>query len=201
MEGEQRRTGAGTGPEQAGRGREVDRSYGERAERLNRQVRARRITTAGLAAVAIAAAVFAALQLAGGGKPKSATPPTATHPTTTLPPTSTTSAPTTTTAGPRTIPPQSVSASDVSYVAPARSYTFDFSASALCWIGIEQQVGGPWLWDATLSAGQTATYTATGATVVRLGAPTTAHITVNGVVVQLPPSNTQAYDLSFTPAS
>jgi hypothetical protein len=198
-EGEPRRTGAGTGPPRAGRGRDGDRGYDERA-RLLRQVRARRIATAGLAAVAIAVAAFAAVQLANGGKSKSATPPTTTLPKVTTPPTSTTSAPTTTTL-PKIIPPQSVSAQEVSYVLPANSYTIDFSASGACWVGIQHAVGGPYLWDETLSPGQTATYSATGATVVRLGAPTTIHISIDGVAVQLAASNTQPYDLTFTPST
>jgi hypothetical protein len=199
MAGAPRRAGAGTGPQRAGRGRDGARAHDGR-ERLVRQVRARRIAVAGLAAVAIAVAAFAALQLANGGKTKSAAPPTTTHPTVTTPPTSTTSAPTTTTL-PKIIPPQSVSAEDVSYVLPASSYTFDFSTSGPCWIGIQHGVGGPYIWEETLYPGQSATYSTTGSTVVRLGAPTTVHISVNGVAVQLATSNTQPYDLTFTPST
>jgi hypothetical protein len=75
-----------------------------------------------------------------------------------------------------------------------------FQATAPCWVGIQQTAGGPWVWEETVQAGQQATYHASGPILVRLGAPTQVSITLDGVSVQLPSSNTQAYDLTFTPA-
>jgi hypothetical protein len=195
-----RHAGAGTGPTRAARARGDHRGRDDRA-RLARQARARRVAVGGLAAVAIAVATLGLLQLLDKGKTNSATPPpTTTHPRVTSPPTSTTSPPTTTTT-PKIIPPQSVSAADVSYVLPANSYTFDFSTSGPCWVGIQQDAAGPYVWEETLYPGQSASYRATGSTVVRLGAPTAIHISVNGVAVQLAASNTQPYDLTFTPGT
>lgn len=177
-----------------------------RSPRSERERLVRRRATAGMVVVFVAAVVVASVQLAGGGSPArtSATTTTTTHvrgrgagsPTTT---TSSTAPTTTTTLA--TIVPLTTSASDVSYRAPATSYTLAFQASGPCWIGIQQTAGGPWVWEETVQAGQQATYRASGAVVVRLGAPTLVKVAVDGITVQLPQSNVQAYNLSFSPSA
>jgi len=57
------------------------------------------------------------------------------------------------------------------------------------------------LWEETVPAGGTTSYTASGPIVIRLGAPPVVSVSVNGVKVDLPPGNVQPYDLSFTPSS
>jgi hypothetical protein len=168
----------------------------------------RRRVTAGATVVFVAALAVAGVELSGGGgTPKQAGhsslgrhhPPGAGS--TTLPPTSTTAPSATTTTVPTTISPETTSASEVSYRAPATTYTVTFPASGPCWIGIQQVAGGPWLWEETVESGQSATYTATGAVVIRLGAPPVIKVAIDGITVQLPPSNVQPYDLTFTPSS
>jgi hypothetical protein len=159
-----------------------------------------------MAVIFVAAVVVAGVQLAGGGNPSRTSATTTTVHTggrgggtgTTSTTTSSTT-PTTTTLA--TIVPLTTSASDVSYRAPATSYTLAFQASGPCWVGIQQTAGGPWVWEETVQAGQQATYSASGAVVVRLGSPTMIKIAVDGITVQLPPSNVQAYNLSFSPSA
>lgn len=169
----------------------------------------RRRATAGAAVVLVAALAVLGVELAGHG----GTPKTAGHSsrgelhqsgvgTSTLPPlTSTTSPPATTTTLPTTIAPERTSASEVSYRAPATRYTVTFTASGPCWIGIQQAAGGPWVWEETVAAGQSQTYTATGAVIIRLGAPPEIKVAIDGITVQLPPSNVQPYDVTFTPTA
>ena len=180
--------------------------------------RARRLrlgATGGLAVVAAGAVAVAALQLSGGPTKANATNGTVGHhgsrPTATTAgggrgggPASTTSLPpatSTTTTLPSAIVPQTSSATDVSYRAPAPTYTLTFQASAPCWVGVQQTTGGPWVWEETVQAGQMQTYSASGSIIVRLGAPRAIRVSVDGVTVQLPPSNVQPYNLTFTPNS
>lgn len=97
--------------------------------------------------------------------------------------------------------PTSSSASVVDYAAPASSYTISFSVSGSspCWLGAQAQPGGPYLWMQTVPAGGTASYTASGPVVIRLGAPPSVTVTVNGRQVALPSGNVQPYDISFAP--
>jgi hypothetical protein len=177
-----------------------------------RRARERRVRLAAIVSmvvVAVAAVTVASIHLAGGGgKPGRASPTTSTPTTqTTTSPrgpggsTTSTVVPTTTTQTPSTIDPQATSASDVSYVAPATTYTVTFTASGPCWIGVEHSTKGPWLWMDTLAGGQSQTYAASGDLVVRLGAPPYIKVAIDGITVDLPPSNVQPYDLTFTPSA
>ena len=68
-------------------------------------------------------------------------------------------------------------------------------------MGIEHTTAGPWLFAETLRAGQSATYKASGAIVMPLGAPRYIGLTVNGLVAELPSGVTQPYNVELTPAS
>jgi len=166
---------------------------------------ARRAATGGAAAVAVAAIVIAAVDLTGGGARRH--PPRPGSTTTTLhhrgsTSTTTTLASTTTTTLPTTLKPTSVTASVVSFTAPSGRYTLDFAASGgACWIGVEQSTAGPWLFAETLRNGQSATYKASGALVVTLGAPDFIGMRVNGLLAQLPTGVSQSYSVELTPAS
>jgi len=162
---------------------------------------ARRAATAVAAALAIAAVAVAAISLSGGGAHKSGNAAT----TTTLKhrgggsPTTTTVTATTT---PSSFKPTSVTATDVSFTAPSGHYTLAFQASGgACWIGIEQSTAGPWLYEQTLSNGQSATYKGSGPLVVRLGAPAYIALQMDGLPVELPSGVTQTYNVDLTPAS
>lgn len=172
----------------------------------------RRHLTTGVVGFAVVAAVgVTAILLAGGPPPRptSSSGPTSTSvPTTTsaVPGagrTTTTEAPTPTTSTlPSTIVPLTANLADVAYVAPAATYVIALSATdAPCWIGLEKVAGGPWFWEGTLQPGEQKTYDATGAVVVRVGAPRFLKIAINGITVQLPASNVQPYDLTFTPSA
>jgi hypothetical protein len=95
-----------------------------------------------------------------------------------------------------------VTASLVSFTAPAKHYTLAFQATGgACWIGIQQTGSRTWLFAETLAAGQSATYHGSGALVVTLGAPAYIGLTVNGLTAELPSGVTQAYGVELTPAS
>jgi hypothetical protein len=170
-----------------------------------RQVMARRAATGGAAAVAVAAVVLAAVSLTGGGggKPGEVTTTTTVHHSgggSTTTSSSTTSS--TTTTIPTTLKPTSVTASVVSFTAPTGPYTLDFQATGgACWIGIKQNVDGPWLFAETLNNGGSTTYHASGALVVTLGAPDYIGLRVNGLLAQLPTGVTQSYSVELTPTS
>ncbi len=122
-----------------------------------------------------------------------------THPS----PPSSTSAPsrTSTTTTPTALVPVSTSSTDVAFVAPKGSYTLDMADSGgLCWVGIQQTSGGPYIWQDTLGAGQTTSYRASGPLVIRIGAPRFLGVRVNGVPVRLP-GFAQPYDVTFNPSS
>jgi hypothetical protein len=194
-------------PEPPARGRGTARPAPHRVRA--RELRGRRRRTVGslvAAAVVLVAAALAGVELAGSGRgvPPSAvggaggSAPAATAPrgggtgSTGTTPTSTT------TTVPRVLTPTSTSATNVSYVAPSGSYDITFAASGgPCWVGVRQDVGGPWLWMQTVPPGSSASYAASGTVVVTLGAPAHIAVAVNGVPVQLPPGYVQPYDVSF----
>ena len=142
---------------------------------------ARRAATGVAAAVASAAVAVAAISLSGGGARQDSEwdhdHDTEAHrgqsehddgrPTTTAP---------------YQLKPTSVTATDVSFTAPSGNYTLAFQASGgACWIGIEQSAAGPWLFEQTLTDGRSTTYKASGALVVRLGAPAYMVLQLNGL--------------------
>lgn len=120
-------------------------------------------------------------------------------PSTTVAPSTTTTAPSGR-AGSSALQPTSTTSSLVVYQAPASHYTITFSVtgSSDCWLGAQASPGGKYLWMQTVPAGGTASYTASGPVVIRLGAPPVVSVEVNGVKVALPPGNVQPYDISFT---
>ncbi len=102
---------------------------------------------------------------------------------------------------PSTLTPVSVTSTLVSYAVPASSYTLAFSATGVCWVGVEQQATGPYLWDATLSSAQAGSYAAQGAVLVNIGAPAEiSTITVSGVPLALPEGRVAPYRIALTPA-
>ena len=156
---------------------------------------ARRATSAAASAVALAAIGVATWQLASGGAP--------THHATAPPATTGKSKGRTHTGcggqtGGQGLVPTSVSPSVVAYAITGRAYTITFSASGPCWLGVQQGVNGKYLWMTTLLAGQTSSYKANGPVAVRLGAPPYVKVQVNGVNVELPPTNVQPYDITFS---
>jgi hypothetical protein len=173
-------------------------AYKSPADR-HRQVMVRRAATGATAAVAVAAVVAAVISLSGGGGGHRGTFPTTTlrrggggRTTTT----------TTTTTVPTTLKPTSVSPSNVAFSVPSGNYTLALQTTGgACWVGIEHTTAGPWLFAETLSAGQSATYKASGAIVMTLGAPRYIGLTVNGLVAELPSGVTQPYNVELTPAS
>ncbi|MGD0982440.1 MAG: RodZ domain-containing protein [Acidimicrobiales bacterium] len=171
-------------------------AYRSSAER-HRQVMVRRATTGVVAAAAVVAVVAAVISLSGGAGPHEATTTTTLRHgggarTTT----------TTTTTLQTTLQPTSVSGSNIAFTVPSSSYTLAFQATGgRCWVGIEHTTAGPWLFAETLSAGQSATYTGSGALVMTLGAPEYIGLTVNGLVAELPRSITQPFNVELNPAS
>jgi hypothetical protein len=97
---------------------------------------------------------------------------------------------------PTVVLPTSVTQAVVVYKAPTKTYTLSFHASATCWIGIERQVNGAYLYMKTLSS-SSATYVARGPIVVRIGNPAALSMTVDGVKVALPSANVNPYDAKF----
>ena len=153
---------------------------------------ARRAASAAAAAVAVAAIGVASWQLMSGGTPgrhaRAAT--------------SKTKSKTHAGAGGHSerLVPTSASSSVVAYLTPSRTYTINFSASGPCWLGVQQGVNGRYLWMATLTAGQEASYKASGPVAVRLGAPANIKVEVDAVSVELPAKNVQPYDITFSPS-
>lgn len=106
-----------------------------------------------------------------------------------------------TTTTPTVLVPVSTSPTDVAFVAPKGSYTVVMADNGgLCWVGIQQTSGGPYIWQDTLGAGQTTSYRASGPLVIRIGAPRFLGVKVNGVPVRLP-GFAQPYDVTFNPSS
>jgi hypothetical protein len=158
----------------------------------------RRAATGTAAAVAVVAVVAAVISLSGGGGSGGKLTTTTTRrggggrtTTTTF----------TTTTLPTSLKPTSVSPSNIAFSVPSGTYTLAFQASTgACWVGIEHTRAGPWLFAQTLDAGQSATYAASGALVVILGAPRFIGITVNGLAAELPSGISQPYNVELTPA-
>ncbi|MGD0873890.1 MAG: RodZ domain-containing protein [Acidimicrobiales bacterium] len=172
-------------------------AYRSPADR-HRQVMVRRAATGTAAAVAVVAVVAAVISLSGGGGSGGKLTTTTTRrggggrtTTTTF----------TTTTLPTSLKPTSVSPSNIAFSVPSGTYTLAFQASTgACWVGIEHTRAGPWLFAQTLDAGQSATYAASGALVVILGAPRFIGITVNGLAAELPSGISQPYNVELTPA-
>jgi hypothetical protein len=164
------------------------------------------------AAVVVGAIAVGGWQLASHkGPPSGSTPPTTTpttNPTrsTTAPgrrSTGTTSTTTTTVPTPTTLQPTSTTATLVTYLAPAGSYTVTFKATTgECWLGAQSQVNTTaYLKMWTLMPGETASYSASGPLVVKIGAPKAISVEVDGRPLTLPASNIDAYDISFVSGS
>ncbi len=169
-----------------------------------RELVVRRAAAGAAAAVALGAVVAGGVVLVTGGKKGPAG--SVGHPTTTSNAATTTSTPT----PPASIPggttasgallPTSATKTLVAYTAPSKTYTLSFHAGAgAVWIGVQRTLGGAYLWMATISPGSSASYRATGAVAVRVGAPPYCTMTINGTALSLPSINTQPYDVTFTP--
>ena len=194
------RAGAPRGRPLAGAGFGTRSAWPRQAADRHRQVIMRRVATGGAGAVAVAAVAVAAVVLSGNGgghhAPNPVTPTTHRRNSASRSKSTTT----TTTTQLTSLKPTSVTATDVSFTAPSGHYTLDFQATGgACWIGIQQSVGGPWLFSQTLTPGQSVTYQASGALVVRLGAPSNIGIDVNGLPAQLPSGFKDPYDVELTP--
>ncbi|HVC26482.1 MAG TPA: hypothetical protein VND23_12065 [Acidimicrobiales bacterium] len=169
--------------------------------------RVRRATARAAAAVALVALGVGGWQLESHSSPPVALAPQ-------QPATATTVAPAASRAGhagattlpparpqrPAAFRPMSTSASLVTYAAPSGPYTITFRATGgTCWLGAQQQVvSNTYLQMWTLASGESASYRASGALVVKIGAPRYVSISVAGEPVVLPPGNVQPYDISFT---
>jgi hypothetical protein len=162
----------------------------------------RRVATGAAAAVALLAVALLGWKLAGSSPHRSGSPPATTPARHRSGGHHTTGSPTTTTTAPSTLQPTSTSSTDVAFSVPTKSYvlTFDDSGTQGCWIGVQAALNGPWLWMTTLGPGQSATYSASGPTVVRLGAPRYVGVKVNGITAALP-GYSLPYDLSFSAGS
>ena len=168
------------------------RTSSRRRHRYRGGQRARRAASTAAAAVAIAAIGVASWQLASGGTPGRQGKAT----------TSRTKGKTHTAAGGHSqrLVPTSVSSSVVAYLITSRTYTIDFSASGPCWLGVQQGVNGRYLWMTTMAAGEKTSYKASGPIAVRLGAPAYIKVQVDSVSVELPATNVQPYDITFSPS-
>lgn len=110
-----------------------------------------------------------------------------------------TQAPTTT--APSELVPVSTSPQQVAFVAPKGTYTVLLTdTGSACWVGIQQTLNGPDVWQETLAPGQSATYQASGPLVIRIGAPQYLGVKVNGLPVRLP-GYVQPYDVLFNPST
>jgi hypothetical protein len=85
------------------------------------------------------------------------------------------------------------------YKAPAGNFTVVVTASAPCWTEVAATSGGTILSEQTLTQGQVKTIPANSSLWVRLGDPSNVKVTMNGMVVQLPPSvDGSPYNLTFS---
>ena len=104
---------------------------------------------------------------------------------------------TTTTTVPAEYVPTSTSATLVTYDVPAGEHTISFSTSARCWVGVESSQSGPYLWMDTINPGSKAMYRASSGVVVRVGAPTSLSIAVDGIPVIFPKGQSDPVDLAI----
>lgn len=168
-----------------------------------RQVVTRRVATGATAAVALAALAVAGLYLSGG---EGGAPPKRSGTTTTLRrggsgagTTSTTSTSPTSTSTTLANSVSPVSLSPVTFRVPAGVYTLGFQVTGGdCWVGVERSSAGPWLFNQTLSSGQSASYKGSGTLMVTLGAPVHFTMTLNGLSAELP-RTTQVYTFDLVP--
>lgn len=100
------------------------------------------------------------------------------------------------------IQPVSTASGLVTYPAPSGTYTVSFSALSDCWLGIEpgSSSSGTYLAMKTLASADSWSYQANGSILVRIGAPKTLSVKINGETVALP-STLQPYDITFVPSS
>jgi type II secretory pathway pseudopilin PulG len=110
-------------------------------------------------------------------------------------------APVTTIVSPTTQPsslaPLSANPTEVAYRLPPGNYTLQFHATGVCWLGIQSVPGGPWVWQTTLSAGDSTSYSGGGPILVRVGAPPYLEsMDVDGIAAVLP-RYSQPYEISF----
>ena len=166
-----------------------------------------RMAVAGAAtAAALIAVALLGWKLAGPGTHRTGAPPATNHTSSRHhSPGSKDSRPSpssTTTSLPSTLKPVSTSSTVVAFDISAKTYVLSFADSGTqgCWIGVQSSPNGPWLWMTTLGPGQTATYDASGPTVVRLGAPRYVGVKVNGIPAELP-GFALPYDLTFSAGS
>jgi hypothetical protein len=106
-----------------------------------------------------------------------------------------------TTVAPSTYQPTNKSGSLVTYNIPPGAHTLSFSASGVCWVGIQASASGPYLWMDTIPGGSSATYAATSNVLVRIGAPTVVSLRVDGIPVAFPKGQTQPFDVALGPTS
>lgn len=97
-----------------------------------------------------------------------------------------------------TLQPTTSTSSLVTYPAPNGTYTITFSALSACWVGIQPGSSQTYLAMKTLTSADNWSYQATGTIVIRIGAPKTLSVKINGETVALP-STVQPYDISFVP--
>ena len=174
------------------------RSPGARVQRSHSPVPWTRVSSVAAAVIIVTGLAVAGLELASGSSPRPAAASSRNHhPGNTAP---TTTGPTSTTA-PSALIPVSTSPTDVAFVAPSGTYTVSLAdTGGVCWVGIERTAAGPYVWEQTLNAGQSATYRATGSLIIRIGAPRYLGVKVNGLPARLP-GFVQPYNLTFNPAS
>jgi hypothetical protein len=153
--------------------------------------RALRVATGAAAVVALAAAGVGIWEVATKTSPDhSAAPPTksSSKPVTSVP-----------ASRPHHVSSPGATSSLAVYRVPAGSYTFKFTVSSGdCWLGAE--AGSGYAWMATVYPGTPSTYSTTGTSTIRIGAPSVLSVSVNGKPVVLP-KNSQPYDIEFVPSS
>jgi hypothetical protein len=93
--------------------------------------------------------------------------------------------------------PTAPTAYGATYAAPSSPYTVVVGASASCWVLATQGATGKVVWTGTVAPGQTQSLPVSGNLVVRLGAPSDAHVTMNDRPVQLPSGFRSPFDLTF----
>ena len=95
---------------------------------------------------------------------------------------------------------QNVGSSSASYAVTAGQIDLTVTATANCWIQVQDPPGGPAIFTGLLTPAEQRSFAATGPVGMRIGFPAGLQVTVDGEAIPLPASS-NPYDLSFVPTA
>ena len=97
------------------------------------------------------------------------------------------------------IAPRSVTAAGADYVVPTASFSVQLdTAGGACWVEVGPSAAGPFSFVGTIPSGVQRVFPGSSRLWIRLGAPGTVTVTVNGTPLQLTAPGSAPYDLTIS---